>query len=83
MASTPAPRLYDELADFIVGNISPQEILAFKVSPSAQKRADALLDRLKTDDLAPDEAAELEQVAQFEMFVRVLKARAMVALHGK
>jgi len=79
MASTPAPRLYDELADFIMGNISPQEILALKVSPSAQKRADSLLERLKDDALTSDEAAELEQVAQFEMFVRVLNAQAMAA----
>jgi len=35
------------------------------------------LERLKDDALTSDEAAELEQVAQFKMFVRVLKVRAI------
>src|SRR5574341_539318 len=75
--------VYHELADFIVQKISPEDILAFKVSPAAQRRAARLLDKLKTDTLTPDESAELEQIAQFDLLVGVLKARAKAALEGK
>lgn len=83
MTTMSAIPVYHELADFIVQKISPEDILAFKVSPAAQRRAARLLDKLKTDTLTPDESAELEQIAQFDLLVGVLKARAKAALEGK
>jgi hypothetical protein len=85
MTAMSAIPVYHELADFIVEKISPEEILAFKVSPAAQKRAAQLLQTMKTASLTEEEAAELEQIeleqiAQFDLLVGVLKARAMAAL---
>lgn len=81
-ATSPIP-VYHELADFIVEKISPEEILAFKVSVAAQKRAEQLMEMMKTATLTEEEAAELEQIAQFDLLVGVLKARAMAALKKK
>ena len=80
MASMNAIPIYHELADFIVEKISPDEILAFKVSPASQRRAEQLVELMKTAELSPEQSAELEQIAQFDLLVGVLKARAMAAL---
>jgi hypothetical protein len=83
MTAMSAIPVYHELADFIVEKISPEEILAFKVSAAAQKRAEQLLTTMKTASLTEEQEAELEQIAQFDLLVGVLKARAMAALKQK
>ena len=83
MASPPISAVYDDLLDFILEQASPEQIVAFKVSPAKQARVDALIERLKAGELTPEEAEELEQIRQFDRLVSLLKARALAALHGQ
>lgn len=80
MAALPQAPVYSELVDFIVGRISPEEILEFKVSPTAQARADKLIQRLKIGKITPAETAELEVMGEFDLLAGVLKARALAML---
>ena len=83
MTVSPAHHVYDEFVDFIVDRISLEEILAFKASPAAQKRTELLMERLKADEITPEENDELERIAQFDLLVGRLKARAAAELSRK
>jgi len=80
MPKLPANPAYSEFVEFIVERIPREELLAFKLSPTAQARVDELVERQKAGDLSADEEAELEQIAQFELFVRALKTRAITVV---
>lgn len=78
-----APKLisvYDELLDYLIRIASPKDILAFKPTDEAQKRADYLTEQNKAGNLTPEERAELEQLLEFDSLVSVLKAKALAAL---
>jgi hypothetical protein len=79
MASPPISHVYDDFVNFVVDQVPPEEILAFKVSAAAQKRLEKLLERLKADEITPEEKAELDRMAEFDLLVGVLKARTMAA----
>jgi hypothetical protein len=72
--------VYDEFLEYLAQRATPEEILAFKASASAQQRADELTERNKTGTLTADEHAELEQMLHFNRLVSMLKARAIKAL---
>ena len=80
MAIAQVPPIYNELLDYLIEKATPEEILAFKVSESAQVRADDLTDKNKSGTLTADESAELSQMLEFDMLVTVLKAKALEAL---
>ncbi len=73
--------LYNELLDYLVEKVTPQEILAFKASPEAQAYAHDLLERQSAGQLSAEEAQILEQMEQFERLMSVLKAKALRSLH--
>ena len=52
--------VFDEMIDFLAGGPSPEQIAAFKVSPSAQARLEDLLEKNRENELTDDEAAELD-----------------------
>ena len=79
MVSIAISPAYNDLLQFLVERASPDQILAYKVSPEIQARADDLLERLKADQLTPEEAEELEQMREFELMIRALKAQALAA----
>ena len=70
-----SPPLIDELADFLATGPSPRDLLRFRPSAATQRRARALLARLKDDRLADDERLELDQFVQAELLMRSVKAR--------
>lgn len=80
MATTNLTPIYDELLDYLVCKTTPQEILAFRPSQTAQERADYLTERNKSGMLSADEAAELQQLLELDALVSTLKARALAAL---
>ena len=80
MATTPLSPVYDHFLDFLVKKATPAEILAFEIPESERQRAIELLDRQDTGELTPEEAAELEQMAQVDQLVSALKARALAAM---
>ena len=69
--------VYDDLLDYLIQKATPQEILAFKASATAEQRAEELLEKNSAGTLTLDETAELQQMLQVDRLVSVLKARAL------
>jgi hypothetical protein len=80
MASTALSPIYDELLEYLVQKATPQEILAFHLSETAQERAEYLTERNKSGMLTSEEKLELEQMIEFDQLVSLLKAKAFQAL---
>ena len=74
--------VFHEMIDFLAGGPSPEQIAAFKVSPSAQARLEELLEKNREKELTDDEAAELDLYEQINHVMLLLKARARLALTG-
>jgi hypothetical protein len=72
--------VYDEFLEYLATKATPKEILAFKASDSAQRRADELTERNKEGTLAADEVVELEQMLRFNRLVTALKTKAVKSL---
>jgi hypothetical protein len=77
---TDAPLAYAEVIDFLLNRPTPEAIVAFKVSPAAQARIHALLDKNREATLNATEAAELDLYEQLEHLMLLLKAKASVQL---
>jgi hypothetical protein len=73
------PKAYLEVLDFLVTRPTPQDILAFKVSPEAQERLSSLLDKNRENTLTDSEVAELDVYEQLEHLMILMKARAISA----
>ncbi len=80
MAANAVSPVYQELVEYLARSASPEQILAFKVSDAMQRRADELLDKNNEGELTSEEAAELQQMLQFERMVSLLKAHAAGSL---
>ena len=80
MATVRVPSVYDELIEYFAKHATPQEILDFSISETAQERAEELLTRNSEDTITPDERIELEQMLHFDGIISVLKAKAMERL---
>ena len=72
---------YERFLDRVVETMTPEEILAFRVSEEEQERAGELLDKNNEGELTAEEKAELEQMLKFEEFMTLLKIRASQTLH--
>ncbi len=75
-----APPAYAEVLDFLVNRPTPQDIATFKVSPVAQARLRALLEKNREGTLSKTEAAELDLHEQLEHLMILLKAKAQARL---
>lgn len=73
---TDIPIIYQEVLDFLIKRPTPEEIIAFKVSPQAQSRLEELLERNRSTTLNSMEFAELDVYEQLEHMMILLKARA-------
>lgn len=80
MAINVVSPVYTELLEYLAQKATPEEILAFQVSNSAQERAEALTERNKEGLLTSEEAIELEQMLEFDEWVSLLKSRALKAI---
>lgn len=80
-ALSPIPNeVYRALLDFVTSNPSPEAVLHFQPTPHMQERISALLAKNRAAQLTPAEAAELDEYARINRFVRKLKIRALKAL---
>jgi hypothetical protein len=70
------PTAYQEVLGFLMAQPTPEDILSFKVSESAQMRLRELLNRNREASLSEDEAFELEGYAQLDQLMQMLKIRA-------
>ncbi len=75
-----APPAYAEVLDFLINQPTPQDIATFKVSPVAQARLRALLDKNRDGILSETETAELDLHEQLEHLMILLKAKAQARL---
>jgi hypothetical protein len=69
------PLAYAEVLDFLLNRPTPEAIIAFQVSPVAQARICALLEKNREAALNATEAAELDLYEQLEHLMMLLKAR--------
>jgi hypothetical protein len=76
------PLAYEEFVDFMIAKMRPEEIIDFKPSERAKARVHELITRLKTEQLEPDETAELNHFLEMEHVMRLAKARARQQLPG-
>lgn len=77
---TPSATIQDEVLEFLLSSPTPQQIIAFHASDTAQARLRYLLDNNRNGTLTDDERAELEEASQINHFVTLLKAKAHQAL---
>lgn len=80
MAAMTSLQVFDRLIDYLIEKATPQEILAFELSPEDQEHVQELIFRNSADTITPEEKLELEKMAEFDLFVTVLKAKALKAL---
>lgn len=73
---TAIPRAYDEMVDFIISEISPQKIIAFKASNKLQKRVEKLINQEKSGQISEDEKSELDHYMFLEHIIILAKAQA-------
>jgi predicted DNA-binding antitoxin AbrB/MazE fold protein len=72
--------LADELIALLNSAPSLEQIIQFKISPTAQERLEALLDKNREAQLTAAEQRELDQYLQYRHILIVLKAGARRAL---
>ena len=65
-----------EVIDFIVGGMTPEDIIAFRPSAEVQARFEELLDSSRSSTLTIAESSELDHYMQIEHIMRVAKAQA-------
>jgi hypothetical protein len=59
LAEAVPPVWLNEMLDFLAGGPTPEQIIAFKLSPATQARLEELLDKNREAELANEETAEL------------------------
>ncbi len=69
-------KVYEEMIDFIAAGTTPQNVVNFRPSESAQARVEDLLSREKDGKLNLSEKSELDHYLQLEHLMRLAKARA-------
>ena len=65
-----------ELIDFIAAGTTPETLIGFHPSQSAQRRVAELMERREDGRISVQEAAELEEFVQIEHLLIMAKARA-------
>ena len=69
-------KAYEELVDFIAAGTKPDDIIAYRPTPSVKERVEDLIHREKAEGLSPEEKSELDHFMQLEHIMRLAKARA-------
>jgi hypothetical protein len=77
---SPTTRVQDEVLAFLLSSPTPQDIVDFHASDSAQERLRYLLDANRQGTITAEERAELEEASQINHFFMLLKARASQSL---
>ena len=68
--------IYREITEFLSSSPATDQIIAFKISPTAQERLEDLLHKNREEALSPEERAELDTYLQLSEWISILKARA-------
>jgi hypothetical protein len=71
-----APPIYQEMIDLLTSGPTADQLLAFKISKSAQKRLEELLRKNREEELTAEERADLNTYLRLSEYLTKLKARA-------
>ena len=74
--SVKTTKVYDEIIDFIAAGTTPQSVIDFKLSATAQDRLEDLVYRHKTGEITPEEKRKLDYFLTLEHIITLAKARA-------
>ena len=69
------PQIFEEIAEFLSGFPTREQVMAFRPSIESVERARHLLWKSNAGELTEDERDELADFSRAELFVRMLKAR--------
>jgi hypothetical protein len=72
--------LFEEISDYFVSRMTPEEIIAFKPSNALDERLHELLDKNSEGTLTSAERAELDRFMQMNHLLILLKAKARLKL---
>ena len=67
--------VFSEFVDLLVRQPSPRELLEYRPSDDLQALASELLVKQNAGQLTAEELRVLDEIEQFEVFMRLLKAR--------
>jgi hypothetical protein len=70
----------DEVLDFLLSAPTPEQIVAFQASETAQARLRYLLEANRNGTLTDSERLELDEASNLNHFIILLKARAFKLL---
>jgi hypothetical protein len=71
-----APPIYQEMIDLLTSGPTAAQLLAFKISDSAQERLEELLRKNREEELTAEERADLNTYLRLSEYLTKLKARA-------
>ena len=80
MALASPDMLFEEISDYFVSHMTPDEIIAFKPSEALDQRLHELLDKNEEGTLTSDERAELDRFLHMNHLLILLKAKARLKL---
>lgn len=68
--------VYDEFIDFIAAGTTPESLINFHLSETAQNRLEDLIDKAKNNEITKEEKRELDIFLNLEHIIRLAKAKA-------
>ena len=81
--SSKPPNITDEVFNFLVSTPTPEQIVAFHASDSAQERLRTLLDRNRDGMLTLEERYELDEMSRVDHFFALIIVKAMKVLNDR
>ncbi len=75
MTTATQPQIFEEIAEFLSGFPTREQVMAFRPSTESMERARHLLWKSNAGELTEDERDELADFGRAELFVRMWKAR--------
>ncbi|AFZ23595.1 hypothetical protein Cylst_1304 [Cylindrospermum stagnale PCC 7417] len=74
--SVTTTKVYDEIIDFIAAGTTPESVIKFHLSETAQERLEDLIYAAKNNELTKDEKQELDFFLTLEHIMTLAKAKA-------
>ncbi|MEE3716475.1 hypothetical protein V2H45_06935 [Tumidithrix elongata RA019] len=74
--SVKTAKVYDEIIDFIAAGTTPQSVIDFRLSETAQERLEDLIYGAKNNELTKEDKQELDRFLTLEHIMTLAKAKA-------
>ena len=80
--TTQTIKVYNEIIELIAGGTTPQSVINFHLSDTAQNRLEDLIYNAKNNELTQDEKQELDAYLMLEYIMILAKVKAHQYLNG-